>query len=63
MMNYAAAHGALMGLCINIALDCKYATKPIDGKAVAAKLLAAIEESKERGEKYNDEHDEYGNRK
>lgn len=63
MMNYAAGHGALMGIIFNIAMDCKYTTKTIDGKALAAKLLAAIEESKERGEKYDDEHDEYGNRK
>lgn len=63
MMNYAAAHGALMALVFNIAMDCKYATKPIDGKALAAKLLEAIDESKVRGENYDREHDEYGNRK
>ena len=63
MMNYAAAFGYLEGKIFGIAMECKYASKLIDGKDLAAKLKAAIDEATERGGNYDRDHDQYGNPK
>lgn len=56
MMNYAAAFGALDGLITWIAIECKHATKPLDGKELAAKLTDAVKKATERGWTYDNDH-------
>lgn len=58
MMNYAAAFGALDGMITWIAIECKHATKPLDGKELAAKLEAAIKRATDKGWTYDRDHDD-----
>ena len=56
MINYAAAFGCLHGIIDWLEIECRLATKPIDGKMLAAKLDAAIKTAIERGKNYDNDH-------
>ena len=56
MMNYAAAYGALRGLLFGVQMACKYSTGTIDGKELAVKIQAAIDDAEIYGHKYDEEH-------
>lgn len=63
MMNYAAAFGYLQGRIEGLAIECKYPIGTIDPKELAERLEAAVREATEMGKNYDNDHDEYGNRK
>ena len=63
MMNYAAAFGYLQGRIEWIAIELKFLTAKIDADYLVKQLETAIKEATKQGETYDDNHDEYGNRK
>lgn len=63
MMNYAAAYGTLEGKILALIWQCDFSTKPLSNKELATRLQTILTAAKERGENYDREHNEYGNRK
>jgi hypothetical protein len=48
-MCYPTAFGCLEAQVINLAIELKYATNPIDGKALAKRLREMVRHAEERG--------------